>query len=131
MVKWPSGPPLNAQLITIQSDWRILWLSVKWPSGQSTFNGPHGLNTRDEIKARSRVNFNRPTQPGVWENLQNYVSKYYYSNLQKFTTHLQIKIYNTFTNPNLHHIYKTIYQVCNQNNLTLSVIIFSTAFPSN
>lgn len=29
----------------------------KWICRMGTFNPPHGLNTRDEIKARSRVNF--------------------------------------------------------------------------
>ena len=36
----------------------------KWICRLGTFNPPHGLNTRDEIKTRSRVNFSRPTQPG-------------------------------------------------------------------
>ena len=49
----------------------------KWICRLGTFNAPHGLNTRDEIKTRSRVNFNRPTQPCVCENLQQYVSIYY------------------------------------------------------
>ena len=55
-----------------------------------------------------------------------------FKNLQQFTIQNLQHIYKSkFTNQNLHHIYKTIYQVCNQNNLTLSVIVFSTAFPSN
>ena len=54
---------------------------------------------------------NNTTQ--IYKNLQHFYKS-------KFTTHLQTI--------NLHHIYKTIYQVCNQNNLTLSVIIFSIAF---
>ena len=31
----------------------------KWICRLGTFNPPHGLNTRDEIKTRSRVNFSR------------------------------------------------------------------------
>ena len=35
----------------------------KWICRLGTFHPPHGLNTRDEIKTRSRVNFSK-TQPG-------------------------------------------------------------------
>ena len=35
----------------------------KWICRMGTFHAPHGLNTRDEIKSRSRVNFSK-TQPG-------------------------------------------------------------------
>ena len=31
----------------------------KWICRLGTFHQPHGLNTRDEIKARSRVNFRK------------------------------------------------------------------------
>ena len=31
----------------------------KWICRLGTFNAPHGLNTRDEIKSRSRVNYGR------------------------------------------------------------------------
>ena len=37
----------------------------KWICRLGTFHPPHGLNTRDEIKTRSRVNFSKPTNaPG-------------------------------------------------------------------
>ena len=36
----------------------------KWICRLGTFHPPHGLNTRDEIKTRSRVNFSRLTQAG-------------------------------------------------------------------
>ena len=36
----------------------------KWICRIGSFNAPHGLNTRDEIKSRSRVNFSRSTLPG-------------------------------------------------------------------
>ena len=74
----------------------------KWICRLGTFHPPHGLNTRDEIKTRSRVNFSRLTQAGSWENLQHYVSEYHHKIYKTFTKQIfistkPIKIYNTFT----------------------------------
>jgi len=58
----------------------------KWICRLGTFNAPHGLNTRDEIKTRSRVNFKTF---GTWICIKN---------LQKFalfTTYLFIYLPNS------------------------------------
>ena len=38
---------------------RLKDVEDKWICRMGTFNPPHGLNTRDEIKSRTRVNFNK------------------------------------------------------------------------
>ena len=41
---------------------RLKDIEDKWICRLGTFNPPNGLNTRDEIKARSRVNFSRQVE---------------------------------------------------------------------
>ena len=43
----------------------------KWICRLGTFNAPFGLNSRDEIKSRVRVNFRQSRIGGTWENLHH------------------------------------------------------------
>ena len=91
---------------------RLKDIEDKWICRLGTFNPPHGLNSRDEIKARSRVNFLK----------QNNLWKIY----NKFTTHLQTRHNSKFPTNLFHQISNTITSTSTTINLTSPVIIFYT-----